>query len=155
MGTVILRGGSELTPADFNSLGPQEGGILVQGGKRSGFRRSGFRRKGRRSSGKRRGTKRRGSKRSGSKRRGTKRSRKMRGGNTCGAPLNTTMGGMDMPQMGGMDMPSGMPSSMPGMPSSMSGGMLVSPPSNGGGRTRRLRKMTGKARRHRTKSYSA
>ena len=117
--TAILRGGSELTPADFTLGGAQSGGIMVQGGKRSGSKRSGS---------KRRGSKRRGSKRS-------KRSRrKMRGGN-CGAPLGTTMGGnmSGMPQMGGM----------------------ITPPSGGGGRTRRLRKLSGKARRHRTKSYSA
>ena len=100
--SLILRGGSELSPAEFG--GPQTGGIMVQGGRRG---RSG--------------------KRSGSKRRG---SRKLRGGNNC-------------------QMKAGM------NPMGMSGGVGVMAPPGGGGRTRRLRKHSGKARRHRTKSYSA
>ena len=119
----------DLSPATLSG-GNQSGGLLVVGGRRKG--------------------KRSGSKRSGSKRRGSKRSskrsrRKMRGGN-CGAG---NVGGFAMPHAAGMS------GGNTHMLHSMYGGNIPITPSHGGGRTRRLRKLTGRARRHRTKSYSA
>jgi hypothetical protein len=130
-GPLMMRGGSELSPGDFNS--PQTGGLLtgIMGGSR-----------------KRSGSKRSGSKRSGSKRRG---SRKLRGGNSCQmkagmAPMGMSGGNLITPPGGG------------GRKSRSRSSLrkpLVLPRYGGGGKTRRLRKHSGKARRHRTKSYSA
>ena len=177
--SYITRGGGELSPSEFG--GPQIGGIMVQGGRRRRGR-SGKRSGSKRSGSKRRGSKRRGSRRMrGGNTCGGNPMQPMSGGNynnplgmsrSGGMSMPSMYGGMgmelpgmpgmsggmslsDMPSMpgmsGGMDMPS-----IPGMPSSMPGGMLVTPPSGGSRpRTRRLRKLSGKARRHRTKSYSA
>lgn len=129
--SLILRGGSELSPAEFG--GPQTGGIMVQGGRRG---RSG---------------KRSGSKRSGSKRRG---SRKLRGGNNC--QMKAGMNPMGMSGgVGVMAPPGGGGRKSRSRSRSSLRKPLVLPRYGGGGRTRRLRKHSGKARRHRTKSYSA
>jgi hypothetical protein len=137
---LVLRGGSELSPAEFG--GSQSGGLTIMSGSRK-HKRS------------------RHSKRSGSSRH--RRGRKLRGGNCGGmAPMGMSGGNYGIPGIN---------------PSVMSGGNLITPPQNaggrksrksrstlrrplvmpryGGGRTRRLRKHSGKARRHRTKSYSA
>jgi len=133
---LVLRGGSELSPGDFNS--PQTGGLLtgIMGGSR-----------------KRSGSKRSGSKRSGSKRRG---SRKLRGGNSCQmkagmAPMGMSGGvGVMAPPGGG-----GRKSRRSKSSSSLRKPLVLPRYGGGGSKTRRLRKHSGKARRHRTKSYSA
>jgi hypothetical protein len=113
--SVLLRGGSELTPASF---GPnQDGGLFITGGKRK-TRRSG---KSRRSGSKRK---------TGKRKSGRKTRRRMRGGNQCGGPTAMTGG-------------TTMPTESMSMPSMQMGG------------ARKLKKRTGKARRHRTKSYMA
>ena len=121
---LVLRGGSELSPADFGS---QTGGLLtgIMGGSR----------------------KRSGSKRSGSKRRG---SRKLRGGNNC--QMKAGMNPMGMSGgVGVMAPPGGGGRKSRSRSRSSLRKPLVLPRYGGGGRTRRLRKHSGKARRHRTK----